>query len=140
MMDDSNEPPGPNVSADAGNAGEDYNAVIAVIRLDRSFAMATLTIRNFDDSLKARLRVRAASRGRSMEDEVRQILRSALSEPTPATGDLGSRIRRRFAALGGVDLPIAPREPVRDLSAALDASPPGSTVSRRRRATDRAPR
>lgn len=38
--------------------------------------MAILTIRNIDDALKARLRLCAARHGRSMEEEVRQILRS----------------------------------------------------------------
>ena len=81
--------------------------------------MATLTIRDFDDALKHRLRLRAASRNRSMEEEVRQILRSALHESPPATSDLAARIRSRFAGvaglagLGGVELPQPVREPVR---------------------------
>ncbi|WP_028661430.1 FitA-like ribbon-helix-helix domain-containing protein [Saccharomonospora saliphila] len=68
--------------------------------------MATLTIREFDDGLKARLRVRAAEHGRSMEAEVREILRTALvSEPEEA--GLGSRVRRRFTEAGeyGVEAP-----------------------------------
>jgi plasmid stability protein len=77
--------------------------------------MATLTIRNLDERLKGRLRVRAASRGRSMEEEARQILRAALNEGESAPVNLAERIRRRFAALGDVQLPIAAREPVRDL-------------------------
>ena len=76
--------------------------------------MATITIRNLDERLKGRLRIRAATRGRSMEEEARQILRSALNEPEPASTDLAARIQRRFAKLGGVQLPIAAREPVRD--------------------------
>ncbi len=75
--------------------------------------MAALTIRNLDDSLKTRLRLRAAARNRSMEEEVRQILRAALAEPAPAAADLGSRIRARFARLGGVELALDEREPVR---------------------------
>ena len=75
--------------------------------------MATLTIRDFDDALKHRLRLRAASRNRSMEEEVRQILRSALHDAPPPTSDLAARIRSRFAGLGGVELPQAVREPVR---------------------------
>ncbi|MCX7056146.1 MAG: plasmid stabilization protein, partial [Proteobacteria bacterium] len=48
--------------------------------------MASITIRNLDDALKSRLRVRAAHRQRSMEDEVRHILKAALSEePAEAT-------------------------------------------------------
>lgn len=68
--------------------------------------MATLTIRDLDDGLKAQLRLRAARNGRSMEAEVRALLREALTES--GTG-LGDRIHARFAAHGGVDLPIPPR-------------------------------
>lgn len=57
--------------------------------------MATLTIRDFDDELKAALRVRAAQRGRSMEAEVREILRTVLTRPSSDQG-MGTRIRQRF--------------------------------------------
>ncbi|MHB8836107.1 MAG: FitA-like ribbon-helix-helix domain-containing protein [Candidatus Methylomirabilia bacterium] len=70
--------------------------------------MASLTIRNLDDALKASLRMRAAEHGRSMEEEVRQILRRALVRERGAVG-MGSRIARRFAVVGGVDLPAVPR-------------------------------
>ncbi len=61
--------------------------------------MGTLTIRNLDDPLKTRLRVRAAARNRSMEEEARQILRAALeSEPAVPVTNLGARIHARFAA------------------------------------------
>jgi antitoxin FitA len=76
-------------------------------------AVGTLTIRNLDDPLKRRLRLRAAARNRSMEEEARQILRAALQEPALSTPDLGARIRARFAGLGDVQLPIEAREPVR---------------------------
>ena len=76
--------------------------------------MASITIRNLEDRLKARLRVRAAHRGRSMEDEAREILRTALAEESRAPTDLAKAIRRRFAALGGLDLPDMPREPARE--------------------------
>ncbi|MFI5030090.1 MAG: Arc family DNA-binding protein [Reyranellales bacterium] len=45
--------------------------------------MNQLTIRSIDDELKRKLRVRAAENGRSMEEEVRQILRHALGLPAP---------------------------------------------------------
>jgi plasmid stability protein len=64
--------------------------------------MATLTIRGLDDQTKARLRVRAAHHGRSMEAEVRWILHEALSPQ--AQNGLGSRIHARFAAIGGIAL------------------------------------
>ncbi|MHB1013765.1 MAG: FitA-like ribbon-helix-helix domain-containing protein [Desulfurivibrionaceae bacterium] len=75
--------------------------------------MATITIRNLDDALKSSLRLSAARHGRSMEEEVRQILRLVLNRPLPAGEGLGSRLARRFAAGGGVDLPIVERSPVR---------------------------
>jgi antitoxin FitA len=77
--------------------------------------MATLTIRDLDDSLKLGLRMRAARHSRSMEEEARQILRQALQGDSPAPQqDLATRIRARVAAVGGVELRIAPREPVRE--------------------------
>ncbi|MBV9556772.1 MAG: plasmid stabilization protein [Pseudolabrys sp.] len=75
--------------------------------------MAVMTIRNIDDAIKKRLRLRAAMHGRSMEDEARDILRSALSTEIPRPRNLGQAIRERFGALGGVDLPDVPREPIR---------------------------
>jgi antitoxin FitA len=70
--------------------------------------MATLTVRGLDDDTRARLRIRAARNGRSMEAEVRAILHDTLSEPDAETG-LGSRIAARFAAVGGVDLELPVR-------------------------------
>jgi plasmid stability protein len=76
--------------------------------------MASITIRNLDEPLKARLRIQAATHGRSMEDEARDILRSALNQERPPTTNLAAAIRARFAPLGGVDLPEVPREPIRE--------------------------
>jgi plasmid stability protein len=70
--------------------------------------MSTLTVRNLDDDLKTRLRVRAAQNGRSMEAEVREILRASLSTQ-PRTG-LGTRIHKRFAGLGLDEIEIPPRD------------------------------
>jgi antitoxin FitA len=97
--------------------------------------MATLTIRDLDETLKRSLRIRAASRNRSMEEEARQILRAALRETPTPTEDLASRIRARFAGLGDVQLPIAEREPMR--------APPSfdeSSRAVRRPVSKRAPR
>lgn len=75
--------------------------------------MSTLTIRNLEPAIKDKLRQTAAAHGRSMEDEVRTILRNALSQPALPSG-LGSRIHARFNALGGVDLDAPTRhEPAR---------------------------
>jgi antitoxin FitA len=77
--------------------------------------MSSLTIRNLDDGLKRRLRVRAAEQNRSMEEEARDILRRALAAPSPAPDNLADAIRRRVAeAGGGVDLELPPRGSVRD--------------------------
>lgn len=75
--------------------------------------MASLTIRNLDDDLKQRLRVRAAENGHSMEEEMRRILRHALAAPV-APRNLAASIHARMAPLGGVELEIEPREPMRD--------------------------
>lgn len=70
--------------------------------------MAALTIRGLDEQTHARLRVEAARHGRSMEAEVRAILRDRFATPAPERG-LGTRIHERFAALGGVDLELPAR-------------------------------
>ena len=74
--------------------------------------MASITIRNLDDGLKRGLRVRAAENGRSMEEEVRDILRCTVGE-TPPPKDLGRAIHARFAALGGVEFELPERGPMR---------------------------
>ena len=74
--------------------------------------MASIMIRNLDDSLKTKLRVRAAEHGRSMEEEARHILRTALTEKAHAPPNLYSAIRRRIAPLHGVELDIPPRQPL----------------------------
>jgi len=76
--------------------------------------MASITIRNLDDELKRRLRIRSAQHGRSMEDEARDILRTSLCQEQAPPADLVGAIRRRFAGLVDDELRIAPREPVRD--------------------------
>lgn len=77
--------------------------------------MASMTIRNLDDSLKQRLRLRAAAHGRSMEDEMRDILRTALSTGETSSGNLAASIRKRLAPIGGVELDLPAREAIRDV-------------------------
>ena len=74
--------------------------------------MANLTIRNLDEDLKTRLRVRAARNGCSMEQEVRDILRKAVLPPVPDSNFV-ERIRARFADLKVDALPIPKRRPAR---------------------------
>ena len=91
--------------------------------------MASITVRNLDEGLKQRLRIRAAQNGKSMEQEVRDILKDALGEevstgknilraslddePLPGK-DLASTIRARFAPFGGVELELPPRGAMRE--------------------------
>lgn len=80
--------------------------------------MASITIRNLEETTKRRLKVRAALHGRSMEQEAREILKSALRQK-PGQGfktgaDLAEAIHRRFAPLGGLELELPSREPIRD--------------------------
>lgn len=75
-------------------------------------SMPSITIRNLDETTKRRLRVRAASHDRSMEDEARDILRSTLNAGPPAA-NLADRIQARFGSLNGFDLELTPREPMR---------------------------
>ena len=75
--------------------------------------MASITIRNLDEEVKARLRVRAAGRGHSMEEEARQILREAVERQAGPT-NLAAAIRGHFEPLGGVELELPPREPMRE--------------------------
>ncbi len=67
--------------------------------------MAQLLVRNLDDAVKQRLQRRAARRGRSMEEEAREILRAAADqdEAGSQTAELGTRIAQRFAGLGLVE-------------------------------------
>lgn len=68
--------------------------------------MAQFTVRKLEDDVKDRLKRRAARHGRSMEDEVRQILRNAVKDEDRPEPKLGSRIAARFATVGlDEDLP-----------------------------------
>ena len=70
--------------------------------------MSTLTIRNIEPAIKDKLRLSAAAHGRSMEEEVRTILRNVLAQPA-TSGGLGSRVHERFAVLGGLEMQLPPR-------------------------------
>jgi plasmid stability protein len=70
--------------------------------------VAAISIRDLDDHVKERLRVRAASHGRSMEAEIRAILTDAVSGPDESVG-LAQALLDGFGAIGGVDLDLPPR-------------------------------
>ena len=76
--------------------------------------MVSITVRNLDEGLKRRLCMRAAENGHSMEQEVRDILRTALGEDAVPTRNLGTAIHELFKPFGGVELEIPPRDPVRE--------------------------
>ncbi|WP_231565621.1 FitA-like ribbon-helix-helix domain-containing protein [Paracoccus sanguinis] len=80
---------------------------------NRSRRMASITIRNLDDDIKRRLRVRAAEHGRSMEEEAREILREMVGDSRPPL-NLAHSLRARVAKIGGVDLDIPARDAMRN--------------------------
>jgi plasmid stability protein len=85
------------------------NAISAIID-----GMASITIRKLAETTKRKLRMRAARHGRSMEHEAREILQSALTRTDEEPEDIGQAIRNIFGPLGGVELDIPPRGPIRD--------------------------
>ena len=70
--------------------------------------MAAVSIRNLDDAVRDRIRLRAAANGRSMEAEMRAILMEAVEELDEDEGIVGA-LMKRFSQLGGVELGFAPR-------------------------------
>ena len=76
--------------------------------------MASITIRNLDDDLKKRLRIRAAQNDRSMEEEARIILKDGLESKFQTGADLLRAIRAIVEPIGGIELDIPPREPMRE--------------------------
>jgi hypothetical protein len=71
--------------------------------------MASITIRNLEDDIKQRLRVRAALHGRSMEEEARDILRRVLAEAEPPR-NLAAAIRSRLSPAVRADIDLPTRE------------------------------
>jgi plasmid stability protein len=62
--------------------------------------VAQLVVRNVENGVKARLQRRAKRNGRSMEEEVRDILRNAANEPDVPASGLGTEISALFAKAG----------------------------------------
>lgn len=71
--------------------------------------MAAVSIRDLDERVRERLKVRAARNGRSMEAEIRAILSDSVSEQSEREG-LGAALLSQFGAIGGVDLDLPARE------------------------------
>jgi plasmid stability protein len=70
--------------------------------------LAAISVRNLDNHVKERLRIRAARHGRSMESEIRAILVEAVREPDDADG-LFQAMLDRFGEIGGFELELLPR-------------------------------
>ena len=94
-----------------------------------------VTVRGLTPELKARLRVRAAHNGRSMEAEARAILEAALSAPDDESTDLGAFARGLIAPIGGIDLILPSRGPQRqppdlgeEVTATEATTPPAAAV------------
>ena len=79
---------------------------------DMLSVMTQITIRQIDDSVRFKLKMRAAAKGRSLEAELREIITQAASEE-PVLQNVGRSILARFQRLGGVELNIPPRSPER---------------------------
>lgn len=76
--------------------------------------MASIVIRNLDEATKRKLKIRAATNGRSMEHEAREILKNALAHSPKKKANIAERVREIFGPLGGVELERLPREAMRD--------------------------
>ncbi len=87
--------------------------MLALIAVEEVVLLAAISVRNLDDYVKERLRIRAARHGRSMESEIRAILVEAVREPNDSNG-LFQTMLDRFGEIGGVELELPPRTtPVR---------------------------
>lgn len=86
-----------------------------MIALQSRFSiMPSITIRNLDQNTKDRLRVRAAHHKRSMEEEARIILKTALAENTSPPPSLADSIAQIVGPLGGIEIELPSREPARE--------------------------
>lgn len=68
--------------------------------------MAAISVRDLDEDVAGRLKMRAARHGRSMEAEVRAILSEAVAADEEDPPNLAQAIRECFSVVGGVDLEI----------------------------------
>ncbi|MXX54105.1 MAG: plasmid stabilization protein [Dehalococcoidia bacterium] len=76
--------------------------------------MNSIKIDNLEDRLALRLAIRASESGRSVEEEAREILRTALQREASPERGLGTALHNLFKPIGGVDLKIPEREPMRE--------------------------
>lgn len=72
--------------------------------------MAAISVRDLDEDVAARLKVRAALHGRSMEAEVRFIFTGAVLDTEDEGPNFAQALRTRFAAVDGVELLVPVRK------------------------------
>ncbi len=75
--------------------------------------MTNITLFNIDDKIKSLLQEQASKNGRSLEEEVKEILRLALTENQKPPVNLVNMIEKRFADLGDFELREISRESMR---------------------------
>lgn len=76
------------------------------IMISKEAPLAQFVVRHLEENVKEGLKRRAKRHGRSMEEEVRHILRNAVKDDRQENRKLGSRIAARFQRLGlTADLP-----------------------------------
>lgn len=71
--------------------------------------MAAVSIRDLDDTVKERLRLRAAQNGRSMESEIRTILADAVGPSDEKAGFLDALMGRMAELGGGIEFDVPDR-------------------------------
>jgi len=88
--------------------------MISMVSDNGDFQMAQFVVRGLEEEVKTRLKRRAERHGRSMEEEVRHILRNAAKDSSRPIAKLGSRISGRFSGAGiTTDLPELRGQPAR---------------------------
>jgi antitoxin FitA len=73
-----------------------YDAIMIARRID----VAQVIVRNLDESVKRKLKQRAARHGHSMEQEIREILRNAVKDERRPRKGLGTEIVELFKGIG----------------------------------------
>lgn len=81
--------------------------------------MSSITVRNLDEGVKQALRIRASENGRSMEQEVRELLKAVLLkgkkvDTNAEAPNFAQRVQQRFQGLNAQDLPLPERQAARD--------------------------
>jgi plasmid stability protein len=82
--------------------------------LSKAYRQRTLTIRKLDPAVKERLRVRAAERGHSMEEEARRILSESCGQALRQE-NVAEIALRLFGDENGIELELPPRQRGREL-------------------------